>query len=520
MTRPAPRFVVEYDDGYAALTVNPAGKPVYVEEVVARLELLGVPHVPRQLLEKAVAECSGLPEPLVEWPAGESLCARVDLEISEDRMSARAVLHAARKGGARMSVQRFHAALETAGINHGVRGDVIRRMVDRGEFGIGVEVARGTPPEHGRPRKVSFLFDTAIGVPYLVMEFDRIDLRELNFIQNKHEGEILARLTPSEPARDGRDVFGEVLEARAAGADEELLAGENVGLNPEGDELVALVNGNAFVRSGVVHVEPVVEVDNVNYETGNIDFKGSVVVRNEIADGFTVRAGGCLEVGTCVGRSDLKAGRQIVLRGGVNAGGEGSIECDGDVFARYVESANIRCAGNLVVEEALMHSRVSVHGALLLTGKRAEIVAGTAIVGGAVWCRRLGNVAEVRTRLNVGVNPDTVEEGMQILLRLQTLREESTARRSVENAAESAEIEELERRWAEIRKSIHAHPTAMVVVEDRMFRGVVITLGREELRVPDRGIERTILRLADERILESGYNPAEPPPFPVEPGFK
>jgi uncharacterized protein (DUF342 family) len=394
-------------------------------------------------------------------------------------------------------------------------------MVQREQYGKKVEIATGTEPIHGRPRTVSFLFDTAVGVPYLVIEFGRIDLRELNFIQNKQEGEVLARLEGSTAPANGRSVLGEVIEARPAGEDQTLLAGENVDLSPAGDELVALVDGNAFVRSGVVHVEPVVEVENVNYETGNIDFQGSVVVHNEIADGFTARAGGCLEVGTCVGRAHLFAGRQIVLRGGVNAGGEGSIECGGDVFARYAESANIRCKGNLLVEEALMHSRVSVGGAVMLTGKRAEIVAGTAIVGGSVWCRRLGSVAEARTRVSAGVRPEIVEAGIEILHRLKSLRSEGMPARTPEEGARiAAEIGELEHRWAETRKSIRSDPKTIVVVEDRMFRGVVVSFGREEFHVPDRGLERTVLRTSEDRIVESGFNPAEPPSFPVEAGFK
>ncbi len=50
--------------------------------------------------------------------------------------------------------------------------------------------------------------------------------------------------------------------------------------------------------------------------------------------------------------------------------------------------------------------------------------------------------------------------------------------------------------------------------------GGVITFGREELRVPDRGMQRTILRVVDDRIVESGYNPAEPPQFPIDSGLK
>ena len=169
-----------------------------------------------------------------------------------------------------------------------------------------------------------------------------------------------------------------------------LVAGQNTAFNDEGNELRALIDGNVYLQGNTVHVEPVVTVDNINYETGNMDFLGSVVVRNEIADGFTVKAAGVIDVASCVGRARLSAGRQLLLRSGINAGGEGSIECEGNILARYVEGATIACRGDLLVEEAIMHSAIRVWGNVVFTGRRGELIGGTAMIGGSLWCKKPG----------------------------------------------------------------------------------------------------------------------------------
>jgi uncharacterized protein (DUF342 family) len=535
------RFVLEYQDGYAVLMVHPpagSGKPVYIEDVTGRMNLLGVPAVSRARLAQIIAEAGGHPERLVAWPAGAELSASLDIVVSKDRLSVTAVMHEPKKGGSMLTGQAILDALHGRGIRFGIMREPIDEMVEGNRFEREIVVARGQAPTHGKPQRIRYTFDPVVGKPYLMGEFGRINLRELNFVHEKHTGDVLAELLPQEPAEDGRDVFGQTIPAAPPGEGAVLLAGENTAMNEQNTAVLASIDGNAYVRGSTIHMEPVISVDNVDYETGNIRFEGTVVVRNEIADGFTVEAGGTLEVGTRVGRVTLKAGRQLVLKGGANCNNEGSFECGGDVFARYLENARISCDGDLIVEEAIMHSEVSAKGNLVLSGRRAEIFGGRAVVGGSLWCRQLGSVAEVQTRISLGIDPGILEAMARTRAELQrreleleelqkkiryleshrsadedTAEKASKALGQLKTAADGLEIEvrELIHLSREQRSQLTVAPTRIVVAEERMYHGVTIAFGALEFAVPTKGRQATILRMLDGKVVEHGYSPADPP---------
>ena len=539
-TRPG-RFKISYQKGYAMLTVNPpggGGKPVYAGEVVSRMKMLRIPIVRKLIVDQIIERASGKPERLVEWSEGAKLSASLEVYISEDNMLATCVMHRPKKGGGSLTEEEALDALKEREVIFGFQMENLRNMVGEPLYEQEIIAAQGEEPVIGSAQKVNFFFNTEPGKPYLMMEFGRINLRELDFIQNRQAGDVLAEIVRSVAARNGSTVMGEVLPSYTVGDERPMIAGKNTKLNDEENKVVALENGNACVRGGAVCIEPVVTLENVDYSTGNIAFDGSVVVNGTIGDGFTVTTEGSLQVDNFVGKVNLKAGQAILLRGGVNGAGECSIDCDGDVFARYIENATVRCAGNLIVEEAIMHSEIFVGGNLLLTGKRAELIAGRAIVGGSVWCKKLGNVSEIKTSLRLGIEPATLERVTQlktaigekretldsrdaelkrlteILKSRERVSQEETERLKELNADGQTLIGELKALQGEQHKlssAMHMDVDCTMVVEQIMFHGGSVVFGHTEYPVPLKGVRKTIFKMKDDTITESGYNPYDPP---------
>ena len=54
-------------------------------------------------IAEIIEEASGQPERLVAWPEGAALSASVDISVSDDSMTVRAIIHPARKGGGAMT---------------------------------------------------------------------------------------------------------------------------------------------------------------------------------------------------------------------------------------------------------------------------------------------------------------------------------------------------------------------------------------------------------------------------------
>ncbi|MDR3200962.1 MAG: FapA family protein [Spirochaetales bacterium] len=535
-------FSLFYQKGWAWLAIRAPegkGKPVYPEEIENRMRLLRIPKVPMRILRERIEAAAGSPERLVEWPDGDLLTAAIHVSVDETAMTARLTVDTPKKGAAPPTADEIDEALRRYNVVYGIDRSAIARIVTYQDYGRTMVIARGTSPVHGEGSKIVYHFNVNRGKPYLEMDFGRIDLKELNFIENKHEGDILAELAPPVRAVNGRTVTGVSIPARPAGENVCLIAGQNTSLNEERNKIFAACEGNAKISpTGEISVEPIVTVENVNYETGNIHFNGSVVIKGSIADGFTVEAGGDIQVGKGVGKAALKAAGNILLKTGITGNTDGSVECGGNLFAKYIESSRVVCHGHLFVEEAIMHSQITVWKNCVLNGRRSELIGGAALVGGSLWCKKLGNLYEVPTYVAAATRPSLflayreaqkklaakeaeLDAGETHLAQFEKAMQEGhgddekilQAKTQTEALVSNlnADIAGLRHELPGLREELVAERGRILVAEDIIYRGVTIVFGKLEFHVPDNGSRKTILRAGEHEIIESGYNFKERP---------
>ncbi|MDR2588615.1 MAG: FapA family protein [Spirochaetales bacterium] len=534
-------FSVFYQKGWVFLTVWPSegkGKPVYPEEVKSRMQLLGMPEVPRRLLRECIERASGSDEALVEWEGGKVLLAIITVEVDEDDMAARVTVEPPKKGAAPPILGDILEALNKSGVVYGIDQPLIEKILLHREYGKSHTVAYGKEPVHSEETNVLYHFNSDRGKPYLTTGFDRVEFREINFIENKKKGELLAELViPAEPV-PGMTVRGEPILARSSQEGFALTAGANTFWDAERTHIFAAVDGNVVCSpTGEISIEQSITVDGVNLETGNLHFEGSIVVTGEIGDGFTVEAKGDIEVGGSVGRATLRAGGNILLKSAVRGNGEALIECGGDFFAKYVESARVICKGNAFIEEVVLHSQLVVWKHCILRGRKAEFIGGSVLAGGSLWCKKLGNTLEIPTYAMVGTNPslfaafkeaqrnkeqkekELAEAKSQLALMGKAAREsrggEKVEKAKAQLASEvsriTADIALLAEKVSLLQKDLQVDSESFLVAEDFIFPGVTVTFGRREFHTSSKGSSKAILQMRGNRILESGYNPATKP---------
>ena len=286
-----------------------------------------------------------------------------------------------------------------------------------------IEIALGTAPVDGRGGRVKYFFSKAPGKPFRELPFGRIDLKELNFIQYKEAGDVLAEMEEPVIPQDGIDVTGETVTASPAGEGEQMVAGTLTEIRD--NKIYALESGNVRLDKNAVVLEPVVTVNDVDYKTGNLVFQGSVIVKGHVADGFSIKASGDIQIGKSVGRVTLETGRNLLLQSGINGDQEGHLEVKGDLYTRFIESSFVNVKGSVFVSGALLNSTVKISGGLMLEGGRCEIVGGLTVVKGWVKCRKIGSLYETRTNVVVGVEPEELDVFFKILKDI-----EKTERRS------------------------------------------------------------------------------------------
>ncbi|MBU1488047.1 FapA family protein, partial [bacterium] len=241
-------------------------------------------------------------------------------------------------------------------------------------------------------------------------EGGRIDLRQLNLIQNVRADDLLAVKIPAKRGeKPGIYLNGEQIPP-SLGKDIELPVGANTKISEDGFELRAAIDGQVLFKGGKIEIVPTYEVKgDVGFTTGNIEFIGSVVISGTVKEGFRVEAGGDIEVsGLVAKRAHLMCGKNVMVGGGVCGG---YIEAKGDVTVKFSDNSTIRAGGDINIIEESLHSFLNADKNILVSGgKKSVIIGGIIRAADEVEADEIGNKLYTQTRVEVGAEPWTREQ--------------------------------------------------------------------------------------------------------------
>ncbi|MBX7058167.1 MAG: FapA family protein [Leptospirales bacterium] len=532
------RFLVEERNGRALLSVfapGARGKAVRSQDVFARLDLFKIEYADRPAIEEIVAQADGATHDVGAWRPPQSVDASVVVEVDKDAMRAWLELAPPRFGGRLPAADELRALLAESGVVAGIDESLLQRVASGAVFQqsadtsarrlppvgpaaplgeifqsperLRLEAARGSHPAPGRPAKVNYRFNPH---PRAAPESSegRVDFRQLNVIQTCHSGELLAELLPGEEGSAGFNVRGESLPPPAS-ATPEIIAGANVTFDSALRTVTAGIDGHVRVEQpeGLcprISVEPILELNDVDYSVGNIDYPGTVRIQGTVLDGFSVTASGDIAIEKTIGNVRLQAGGDISLAGGAFCRNAGMIHSGANVYARFVQDGNISANGSVYIEEAAINSRISAGKDIIVLGGRGEIIGGVLLAGARVRASKLGARSEALTQITVGVTPEEMARIQTLLAELSEA--ENTLRRAEGHLAqlneslrrgrpaakeEEATRDKLERIVAKYqsavrnledqRKKLYAAttpaPEAEVSAEQAIFPGVEVDFG-------------------------------------------
>jgi uncharacterized protein (DUF342 family) len=350
--------------------------------------------------------------------------ASLSVELASAEMKAYLMAYPPGEGGADPSYDQIVSFLQMNGVVEGIHEDVIQAFVDDPLYRETVLVAEGIEAQDGNDAKVKHAFDLEPGQVQLKETNGRVDFRELNLVQNVVEGQILAQKVPAGRGEAGRTVTGKLLPAKD-GKDTELPVGKNVRVSEDGNTAYAEINGQVVMAADRITVEPVyVVTGDVNLRTGNVTFLGTVLVKGNVDDGFTVKASGNIEVMGSVGRSTLDAEGDIIVHQGVAGKGEGLIRSNKSVWAKFIENARCEAGDLVVVSDGIISSEILSDRKIVCKGRRASIVGGHLTAVEEIHAKTLGSVSGSETTLEVGFDPRRKEKLAQLEQRREELQQQ------------------------------------------------------------------------------------------------
>ncbi len=404
-------------DGTSIRIFSPVdgGEAVNVKEVMEYLNRVGVKY-DLSLLNKGVQDAAASPlgESFVTLNKDPSMEVRecYTLYVSQDRMTASARFYAPSASGERMTVQEFINDLSHKNIIYGILAQDLMQFFKEPEYCKNIVVARGQQPRHGNDAKIEYYFETDLRAKPTLNEDGSVDFFSLNTVNHCKKGDILARLFPEDHGDYGRSVFDEPIKPR----DVRRLAlkfGRNILLSEDKQVLTSEVDGHVTLVEGKVFVSNVLEVENVDNSTGNIDYDGSVKINGNVCTNFSVRAKGNIEVRGVVEGAFLEAGGNITIARGMNGMVKGILKAGGNIISKYIENAKAS-AGGYISTESILHSEVMAGTEILVTSRKGFITGGKVSATNLVQVKTLGSAMGADTIVEVGADPQTKVQMQQL----------------------------------------------------------------------------------------------------------
>jgi len=429
---PGEVFVRVSGDGAFLRVTKPQGRGPRATEIMAleRLAVRGISSFDAALVSRICKHADGelVRVADVQYNPGHDSTASMD--VTDGAMKAIVVVVEPGPGGADISSDFLRSYLHSNGVIHGLREDVLEEIDTSPRYGKPLVVAEGTRAHDGADARIEYNFKMEKDAVTLREKDGRVDFKDISHVENVVAGQLLARKIPAEAGQPGRTVTGTTIPA-TKGKDCDLVIGKNVKLAEDGLSVMAEINGQVLLIGGKINVEPIYTIPgDVNLRTGNILFLGTVIVKGNVEDGFSVKAAGNIEIFGSVGKCLIDAEGDIIVHQGIAAKTEGKVRCGKSLYSKFIEHAHVDAGEYVVVTDGIVHSFVDANKMILCQGKRAQIVGGRLRASEEINSKILGAVGGSETLLEVGYDPRSKE-------RLVGLEE---AKKTVEKSLEEVDL--------------------------------------------------------------------------------
>lgn len=447
-------------------------------------------------------------------PIAEKRDAEITLQLAPDEMSARLTLVPAR-GGAPVTEHDLKVVFDRQRVTHGLISDAIAAAL-ASQHADNVLVAEGTQPVSGEDTVFEALLPEISDRRPKEREDGSVDYRDISVFFTVKPDTPLMRLVKPTLGTAGTTVTGKVVPSKP-GKDIPFSTGLGGTRLSESDRnvLVAAIGGQPVLVEHGVRVEPVINLENVDMNSGNIDFDGTVNVKGDVVAGLSVRTTGDICVTGMVEGATLEAGGNIKIVKGVIGRGElrtadgtpganiARLKARGNIQARFIENALVEAEGDVLVDELLAHCDVSSQGAVVVgrpKAKKGHILGGSITAVKGVKAQVLGSTAGVRTRIEVGMSRamrtaiDALRESLikkcserdklvTLVSRAAQIPKEMLERARATLTKIQSEIESLNSERDALQQKLQQDNSARVMVGVTTHEGITIHLGESTLTI-------------------------------------
>jgi len=338
------------------------------------------------------------------------------LTLSQNKMKVKAD-YLPSSEGEKIKPEDILKKLDSMGVIAGIKKDAIDKICESSRPLKIVTVAEAIPPQVGEAALIENYVDLTRPV---AVECDdgSVDFKNLGEVPFATKGQELYRKIPPTPGKPGRDVLGGEIPG-LLGKNLKLVVGRGTEIDSNDPNLVrAAANGELLHQNGTINVLEVHHVNSdINFETGNVDFKGSVIISGTVQAGFKVRADGDIRIMKLVEDAEVIGDNDIVILGGCTGTGTGLISAGRDVYVKFVSNQNIKAERDIIINGNSHHATLTAGRSINVYGHKSTITGGQCEAKLSVEANYFGSKACPHTIIKVGFDPELFE-------RLKSVNEE------------------------------------------------------------------------------------------------
>ena len=416
------------------------------------------------------------------------------LSVEQNGMAAYLTITEKRK----VDKQDILVLLEENKIVAGVHESAISQIV-AGHYSpnIGVLIATGQIPHKGDDGWYEFLFRTDVKKTPKVLADGSVDFKNVEWFETVMEGQVIAIYHEALEGVDGFNIFGVSVPARK-GIEQRFLTGTGFILDDDKKTYRAEYTGMVTVSDLRLDVSRHLEVENVNFVTGNLTFDGSIHVLGNVENGMKISATEDVVVDGSVESAEIISGGSIVIKQGMNAAGHGHLKAAKSINGKFFEAVKVE-AGEDIRASSFLNCELTAGG---------KIEAALTLAGGvsnalnSINVYNVGNKAGLKTVLKLGSDDAARKERLRIRDKQVEVQGEISILKNayeeirekyplevrntmelylkVENAlyTKERELTELIESEAELRKKFRQEENARLIIKGQAFEGTILHIGR------------------------------------------
>ena len=310
-------------------------------------------------------------------------------------------------------------SLRVVGITKNIDPRMIDSLLSGKNLDEVVQIASGKVPIDGADGYYEYFFDTDKKRAPKILEDGSADFQNMNWYEMVKKDQKLAYYHSAGKGEDGHTVTGKRIPAKR-GKELTALRGKGFIVLPDKKTYISECDGKVDIDGYNLNVSKMLMLPEVNSATGNVEFAGNVIISGEVTGGVSIIAAGDVIIDGFVSDCRITAGGDIVMKQGVNGGGNTNITAKGSVEAKFFESVNVK-AGRRIQVNYCLNSNIYSEDSISILGGKGLILGGNVFAANDIKVANIGNESGLRSVIKMGVSDSMKERQKTVDNKLQDI---------------------------------------------------------------------------------------------------